>query len=97
MQHVITRIKEYSPAYKVVKSVSVLLACRWVADAWHKVSSETITKCFRKAGEVLDSNFQVVTGDISLDEYPFAELEVNDATEGTLRHGYHRSNINYTY
>ena len=80
MQHVIiyTRIEECSTAHEVVKSVSVLLASRWVAEAWQKVSSETIKKW--KAG-VLDSNFQVVTRGISLGEDPFVELEVNDDTE----------------
>ena len=67
IQHVITRIEECSTAHEVVKSLSVLLASRWIAEAWQKVSSETIKKCFRKAG-VLDSNFQVVTRGISLDE-----------------------------
>ena len=80
MQHVNTRIEECSTAHEVVKSVSDLLASRWVAEAWQKVSSETINRCFRKAG-VLVSNFQVVNRGISLDEDPFAELEVNDDTE----------------
>lgn len=79
MQHVLAKVEECSSAHEVVKSVNILLACRWVAQAWESVSSDTIKKCFRKAG-VIDSNFDPVSRDVSPAEDPFADLEVGSET-----------------
>ena len=53
-------------ASQVVKSVSVLNAIRWVAEAWDSVKSETIMKCFRITG----TSFSVVSR-LYEDEDPF--------------------------
>ena len=37
-------------ASQIVKSISVLMAIRWVAEAWDSVQEETIRKCFTKSG-----------------------------------------------
>ena len=44
------KIDECDKASDVAASVNILIAVRWVAQAWSKVKSETISKCFRKAG-----------------------------------------------
>ena len=80
MQHVIAKIEECSSAHEVVKSVSILLAARWVAEAWKLVSSDTILKCFRKAG-ITDSNFQLVSRDTGILDDPFASLECGNETQ----------------
>ena len=51
------------------------MAMRWVAQAWKKVKTETICKCFRSAG-VLDSQMAVVSCDIGEDD-PFADIDEN--------------------
>ena len=48
------KINECDLVTDVVKSVSVLVALRWVALAWNDIKSETITSCFRKAGVLND-------------------------------------------
>jgi len=62
----------------VVKFVNVLVALRWVALAGNGVKSDTITKCFRKAG-VLNDVLEVVgldhaSADGSLVD-PFADTD----------------------
>ena len=71
-----SKIDECDLATDVVKSVNVLVALRWVALAWNEVRSDTITKCFRKAG-VLNDVLEVggldhVGADGSVD--PFADI-----------------------
>ena len=58
LQYVLARIEESESASEVVKSVNVLTAIRWVAQAWKEVKSETIQKCFRNAG-ILDNDMEV--------------------------------------
>ncbi len=43
-----------------MKSVNILVAIRWVAQAWSIVSTQTISKCFRKAG-ILNSEMDIVS------------------------------------
>ena len=50
MQHVLAKIEECSSAHEVVKSVNILLACRWVAQAWELVSSDTIKNASERLG-----------------------------------------------
>ena len=78
MQYVLAKIEECS-SNEVVKSVNILLACRWVAQAWELVSSDTIKKCVRKAG-VVNSDFDPVSRDVNIADDPFADLEVDSET-----------------
>ena len=79
LSYVVSKIDECDLATDVVKSVNVLVALRWVALAWNEVKSDTITKCFRKAG-VLNDVLEVVGldhagADGSVD--PFADIDEN--------------------
>ena len=77
LSYVVSKTDECDLATDVVKSVNILLALRWVALAWNEVKSDTITKCFRKAG-VLNDVLEVVGldhagADGSVD--PFADID----------------------
>ena len=78
--HILSKIEECNTAREVVQSVTILNAVRWVAQAWEKVTHETIKKCFRKAG-ILNREFQLVTrvseGDD--EEDPFVELDSEES------------------
>ena len=77
LRYVVSKIDECDLATDVVKSVSVLVALRWVVLAWNEVKSETITKCFRKAG-VLNDTLDVVGLDragADGSEDPFAAID----------------------
>lgn len=78
MRYVITKIEECSSAAEVVKSVNVLHAIRWIAEAWKCVQSTVILKCFRKAG-ILDRGFNV-REPLTLTEDPFSDLD--EETQG---------------
>ena len=78
MQYVLAKIEECS-SNEVVKSVNILLACRWVAQAWELVSSDTIKKCVRKAG-VINSDFDPVSRYVNIADDPFADLEADSET-----------------
>ena len=69
----ISKIDECDTASEVIKSVNILQAIRWVAQAWEAVSKDTISKCFRKAG-ILDNSFMVATREHE-DQDPFGELD----------------------
>ena len=63
------------PAGDVCKSINVLQAIRWIAQAWEAVEPSTIVKCFTNAG-VLDKERNVVKALASpSDEDPFSDLE----------------------
>ena len=69
-----TKIEECTSASEVIMSVTKLHAIRWVAEAWKKVTSDAVKKCFRKAG-ILKKNFEVVQSLVSSEESdPFADL-----------------------
>ena len=74
--HILSKIEECNTASEVVQSVTILNAVRWVAQAWEKVTPETIKKCFRKAG-ILNREFQIVArvSESDDDEDPFVELD----------------------
>ena len=70
-----SKIDECDLATDVVKSVTILVALRWVALAWSEAKPETNTKCLRKAG-ILNDGLDVVgldSADGSVD--PFAALD----------------------
>ena len=68
LQYVISKIDECDKASDVVKSVNLLTIIRWVALAW----SNSICKCFRKAG-ILDTDLDMVSRDAD-DNDPFWKL-----------------------
>ena len=63
-------------ASQIVKSISVLMAIRWVAEAWDSVQEETIRKCFTKSG-ITGSDFSVVHR-LYEDEDPFDDVEAQE-------------------
>jgi len=50
LTHVVSKIDDCNSATEVCKSVDLLQAIRWIAQAWESVSESTIRKCFAKAG-----------------------------------------------
>ena len=75
LTHVVSLIDDCETAGDVCKSVNVLQAIRWIAQAWEAVEPSTIIKCFANAG-VLDKERNVVEAvEPPSDEDPFADLE----------------------
>lgn len=58
LRYVLTKIDQCLVATEVSNSISIPQAIRWIAQAWKKVDSMVIKKCFRKSG-ILDKDFQV--------------------------------------
>ena len=79
LRFVISKIDQTTSdtASQIVKSINVLQAIRWVAEAWDSVSQE-----FRKAG-ITDSNFSVASRqfDDDDDDDPFADLDLPSLVE----------------
>ena len=73
MTFVLSKIDECSSASDVTKSVTVLHAIPWVAQAWQNVKDQTILKCFR-AASVLNDDFEVASIP-ETQEDPFADLD----------------------
>ena len=73
MRFILAKIEESTTASDVVKSLTVLHAIRWIAQAWSQVSSHTIQKCFKKAG-ILNQSLQVVTREVPTED-PFRDLD----------------------
>ena len=63
-------------ASQIVKSISVLMGIRWVAEAWDSVQEKTIRKCFTKSG-ITGSGFSVVHR-LYEDEDPFDDVEAQE-------------------
>ena len=80
MTFILAKIDTCSSASEVLKSVSVLHAIRWVAEAWKNVSEVTIKKCFRKAG-ILHYDFSVVSPLIPTGTDPFSDIDTCDLDE----------------
>ena len=75
MTHVISQIEDCETVGDVCKSINVLQAVRWIAQAWEAVEPSTIVKCFTNAG-VLDKERNVVKALAPpSDEHPFSDLE----------------------
>lgn len=73
MRCVLAKIAKNDSAREISNSVNVLVAIRWVATTWTQVGEETVSKCFRKAGGILNSdNMALVEHD---EEDQFAEAD----------------------
>ena len=90
LRFVISKIDECDTASEVIKSVSILQAVRWVAQAREAVKKETISKCFRKTG-ILDENFALVSREYE-DQDPFGELD-SQPTSDELEDLIHQLNM----
>ncbi len=75
LKYIVAKMDEYNSASEVVKSVNILVAIRWVAQAWEKVKASTIQKCFRRAGILNDDMSDVVTCEVEDD--PLQDLDEN--------------------
>ena len=80
MRFILAKIDQCSSASEVVKSITILLDTRWIAEAWRNVSSDTIRKCFRKAG-ILNCDFSLVQPLLSVEDDPFEELDDNSDSD----------------
>ena len=86
MRFILSKIDTCSSATEVVKSVTILHAVRWVAEAWKNVGEMTVKKCFRRAG-ILKQDFRIVN--LPSEEDPFADLDDsvdNNDAEDELTH-----------
>ena len=72
MKFIQSKIETCLSASEVVKSVTILHAVRWVAEAWKNVSEHTVKKWFCKAGN-LEQDFTIVQ--LPSEAYPFAGLD----------------------
>ena len=56
----------------------MLLAIRWVAEAWDLVKEETIKKCFTKSGITVTGSSSSVVSRLYEDEDPFDDIEAEE-------------------
>ena len=70
---VISHLDAGMPHGDVQKSTTIYDAAQWISRAWRSVKSETITRCFRKAGFTDDA--QPTTVDMDEDDLPLSELQ----------------------
>ncbi len=83
MRFVLSKIdKTDSTASEIAKSVDVLKAIRWAAEAWDCVKKETVVNCFRKSG-VIAANSTVVTR-IGSQEDPFDDVDAYEELDALL-------------
>ena len=78
LSYVLSKIDTCETATEVINSINILIAIRWVGQAWAKVKAETVSKCFRKAG-ILDNGMDVVSCD--MEEDPFLDIDEADLQE----------------
>ena len=82
-RHVLAKIEECTTASEVTKSLTILHAIRWLAEAWKQVASDTFKKCFRKAG-ILTESFQVVQPSRTSEESdPFLDIDEGEEDDDT--------------
>ena len=58
LRYGLSKIDECERASEVANAVNILIAIRWIAQAWKEVKAETVCKCFRKAG-ILDAGWKL--------------------------------------
>ena len=59
----------------MVKSINILIALRWVVQAWLLVTADTIAKCFRKAG-IPNADLNVIACNLEEEDDPFLEADM---------------------
>jgi len=79
LRFVISKVETCTTASEVTKSINILHAIRWVAQAWEAVKPETIKKCFRKGG-VLDESYAVSSHPCEESD-PFEDVDEVDTSE----------------
>ena len=81
LTHVVSKIDDCNSATEVSKSVDLLQAIRWIAQAWEDVSESTIKKCFIKAGFLSEDETPVSFSDEHQEFDPFQELADSDLVQ----------------
>ena len=82
LRYVLSKIDQCKTASEVTSSLNILMAIRWVAQAWKDVKEETTRKCFRSAG-ILDSSMDVVSCDMGEDD-PFVDVDSDTDLQGLI-------------
>ena len=67
VKYVLARIQEDASATQIVKGVDVLVAIRWLQEAWKEVTNLTIKNCFEKCGIKGDNELMEVEEDDDLE------------------------------
>lgn len=80
LKYVLSKIDTCDAGSDVAKSVNVLLAIRWIAQAWNSVQESTICKCFHKAG-ILSDDGNVVS---RIEGDPFEDLDSCQELQGLV-------------
>lgn len=81
LTHVVSKIDDCNSATEVCKSVDLLQAIRWIAQAWESVSESTIKKCFAKAG-ILSADESLVAFPADHREFdPFEDLDSGELVQ----------------
>ena len=79
LRFVLSKIDESNDsASQIVKSVSVLMAIRWVAEAWDSAKEETIKKYFATSGITVTGSSSSVVSRLYEDEDPFDDIEAQE-------------------
>ena len=50
LRHIVSQVDGERSASQIVKSVNLLMAVRWMVNAWDEVKGDVISKCFRHVG-----------------------------------------------
>ena len=67
VKYVLARILEDASTAEIVKGLDVLVAIRWIQEAWKEVSNSTIKNCFEKCGIKGDNGTMEVEKDDHLE------------------------------
>ena len=81
LTHVVSKIDDCNSATEVSKSVDLLQATRWIAQAWENVSESTIKKCSIKAGFLSEDESLISFPQEHQEFDPFQELEDSELVQ----------------
>ena len=81
LPHVVSKIDDCNSTTEVSKSVDLLQAIRWSAQAWENVSESTINKCFIKVGFLSEDESLVSFPEEHQEFDPFQELTVSELVQ----------------